>query len=587
MNGEALIADTRSRPTRVGPKPVEIWARALASMKVMASDPAQTLLDLIEPVAARDPDRPALIGEAGTLSYGAFLSLAHAWRDWAVGEGIGRGEVTALLMPNCPDYIAIWNGIAATGGVCALLNTAISGEALAHGLRVSKATRVIVDASLAERLRAALRVMPDGVRVVVHGEEAPWPGRVSRMEPRPDPAPLRGDDALLIFTSGTTGLPKAARVTHARILEWSFWFAGLMGAEAQDRLYDCLPLYHSTGGICAVGAMLLAGGSVVIRERFSAGRFWEDVAESGCTIFQYIGEICRYLVNAPTGRDEAWHGLRLACGNGMRPEVWARFEARFAVPQIIEFYASTEGNVSLYNVEGRQGAIGRIPPFLRDRFAVELIRLDEETDEPLRDAQGRCVRCGPDETGEAIGRIDAGGAGERAFDGYTDEAASARKVLTDAFGTSDRWFRTGDLMRRDRAGFFSFVDRVGDTFRWKGENVSTTEVASILGRCPGVAAAVVMGITLPGQEGRAGFALVARGDDFDPARLAAHMASELAPHARPVLVRVCTQIPQTGTFKFRRPSVADLSPEGLLMFDRATGGLVDCGAARLREGLVF
>jgi fatty-acyl-CoA synthase len=213
------------------------------------------------------------------------------------------------------------------------------------------------------------------------------------------------DRALLIYTSGTTGLPKAANVTHARVIEWSFWFAGMMDTQPDDRLYDCLPMYHSVGGIVAIGAMLVKGGSVLIRTRFSASRFWDDVVDGGCTVFQYIGELCRYLAISPPHPKEAQHRLRLACGNGLQGDVWENLQRRFAIPRILEFYAATEGNVSLYNCEGKVGAIGRVPPFLAHRFPVALIRCDSATGTPLRDTAGFCIPCGPDDVGEAIGQV--------------------------------------------------------------------------------------------------------------------------------------------------------------------------------------
>ena len=198
------------------------------------------------------------------------------------------------------------------------------------------------------------------------------------------------DRALLIYTSGTTGLPKAANVSHRRLLEWSFWFAGLMNTGPDDRMYDCLPMYHSVGGVVATGAVLVRGGSVLIREKFSAHQFWDDVLDWDCTLVQYIGELCRYLVNAPENPRERAHHIRMCCGNGLRADVWEKFQKRFAIPRILEFYASTEGNVSLYNVEGKVGAIGRIPSFLTHRFPLALVKFDAATGEPVRDQRGFC-----------------------------------------------------------------------------------------------------------------------------------------------------------------------------------------------------
>ena len=294
------------------------------------------------------------------------------------------------------------------------------------------------------------------------------------------------DRALLIYTSGTTGLPKAASISHRRILNWGGWFAGLTGASPDDRLYDCLPVYHSVGGVVAPCSMLFAGASVVLAEKFSATNFWQDVARFDCTLFQYIGELCRYLLKAPASEFERQHRLRLACGNGLRGDIWEEFQARFAIPQILEFYAATEGNFSLYNVEGKVGAIGRIPPLLAHRFPAAIVKVDPDSGSPVRGDDGLCVVCARDEAGEAIGRIGIADEGGGRFEGYTDKAETEKKILRDVLAKGDAWFRTGDLMRLDAQGFFHFVDRVGDTFRWKGENVATSEVNDAIRQCQGV-----------------------------------------------------------------------------------------------------
>ena len=219
-------------------------------------------------------------------------------------------------------------------------------------------------------------------------------------------------------------------------------------------MYDCLPLCHSVGGVAALGAPLVNGGSVVVAERFSANRFWADVKGWDCTMVQYIGELCRYLLAAPPSPEEKAHRLRLACGNGLAADVWRAFAARFGAPQVLEFYASTEGNVTLYNVEGRVGAIGRQPSFLAARDAVALARFDFEREAPWRGADGLCARCGADEIGEALGRIAAEPG--RRFEGYTEREATEKKILRDVFVRGDAWMRTGDLMRRDREGFYLF-----------------------------------------------------------------------------------------------------------------------------------
>jgi fatty-acyl-CoA synthase len=267
-------------------------------------------------------------------------------------------------------------------------------------------------------------------------------------------------------------------------------------------------------------------------------------------MFQYIGELCRYLVNSAPHPCEGDHRLRLGCGNGLRGDVWNAFTHRFHVPQLLEFYASTEGNVSLANIEGMPGAVGRIPIFLAHRFPAQLVRHDEETGAPARDAGGFCVPCAVNEAGEAIGRLDGDSSNVGSwFEGYTDEAASDDRILRNVFESGDTWCRTGDLMRRDERGYFYFVDRIGDTFRWKGENVATTEVAGALCRCPGIAEAAVYGVQVPGVEGRAGMAAVVTREAFDPATFRAHVVASLAHYARPLFVRVCANLQATATFK--------------------------------------
>jgi fatty-acyl-CoA synthase len=335
-------------------------------------------------------------------------------------------------------------------------------------------------------------------------------------------------------------------------------------------------MYHSIGGVVAVGSMLVSGGSVFIKDRFSASQFWTDVYNWDCTIFQYIGELCRYLLASKADPLDHAHTLRLACGNGLQKDVWEAFQARFKIPQILEFYAASEGNLSLYNVEGKPGAIGRIPPFLTKHFRAAIIQCDTETGEPLRDAQGFCMRAEPDAPGEAISQIHEG----RDFDGYTDDDASRRKLLHDVFAVGDRWFRTGDLMRRDAQGYFYFVDRLGDTFRWKGENVSATEVANVLRDCPGVSDAVVYGVAVPGQEGRAGMAAIVTSDVFDFAVLGLHLDACLPEYARPLYVRLCPSLDVTGTFKLVK---TDLAREG---YENASDPLWIRGKNRVFSRLV-
>lgn len=556
--------------TRKQTTATQTWARALQNIAPLRREGAATLGTLVDELAARYGDAVALLSEHDHVSYTELAQRKNQYARWALRQGLAPGRAVALLMANCPDYLAIWLGITQVGGVVALINTNLAGEALLHSIAVADAQHVVVGADHTARLAEIRADLPAGAKCWVPAEPGTENAGFTPLErsqyadatlTAPELLAIAArSTALLIYTSGTTGLPKAARISHYRVLEWSFWFAGMMDTGPADRLYNCLPMYHSTGGVAAIGAVLVNGGAIVIRKRFSARRFWDDIAGQGCTLFVYIGELCRYLVNAPPHDMEARHGLRLCCGNGLREDVWQAFAQRFHIPHILEFYASTEGNVALYNCEGRPGAIGRVPAFLAHRFPVALIECDAETGEPRRGANGHCIPCPPECVGEAIGRIAAEAhAGPGLFEGYTDTAATEKKILRDVLSPGDAWYRTGDLMRRDRDGFYYFVDRLGDNFRWKGENVSTTLVAEALCRCAGVTGAVVYGVAVPGTEGRAGMAAITADAAFDLARLRADLAKALPGYARPVFLRICAALQTTGTFK---PIKARLVEEG-------------------------
>ena len=579
-------------PASAAGSAAKAWQRALEMTAPIGRHPALTLPLVIDTVAEQLGAAPALLSDGETLSYRDLAARSKRYAGWALRQGISKGDVVALMMPNSPAYLAIWLGIVRAGGVVALVNTNLTGASLRHSLEIVAPKHAIVGASFLDAVAAIRSHLPNGCQIWAHGgdghglpriEEAL--GEESDVAGPACPTPALTDRALYIYTSGTTGLPKAAAVSHLRLMQWTHWFAGMMDIAPSDRMYCCLPMYHSIGGVVAVGAPLVAGASVFIRERFSASRFWNDVAEQDCTLFQYIGELCRYLVAAPPHPREQAHRLRLACGNGLRRDVWEEFQSRFAIPQILEFYAATEGSFSLYNAEGKPGAIGRIPSFLAHRFPVALVKSDVETGAPMRGADGFCVRCAPDEPGEAIGKIADGGG---RFEGYTDAEASAKKVLRNVFAEGDCWYRTGDLMRRDRAGYFYFVDRLGDTFRWKGENVSTGEVEEVIAACPGVAEVVVYGVTVPGAEGRAGMVAIVPGEGFDLARLRDHLVERLPDYARPVFLRLRDGIATTGTFKPQKQQLAaqGCDPaaigEDCYFDDRASGAYVwlDAGLYR-------
>ena len=542
-----------------------LW-RTLGRVKGIAPNSHHLICDDLETAVDQWRDRPAIVFEGRTVSYAELDTLANRYAHWAKGQGLRRGQTVALFMPNRVDYLAVWYGLSKVGVATALINNTLVGAPLAHCLNISGATLVIVDAETSAAYAAVKGALErhtvEWTLGEAHGDQRDLAKALkSSSQLRPDRTVreeiVAKDVALYIYTSGTTGLPKAARISHMRAQLYMRGFAGATGATQDDRIYVALPLYHATGGLCGVGAALLNGGAVVLKRKFSTSQFWSDIHAEACTMFVYIGELCRYLINQPEQPLERDHRLRLAFGNGLRPEVWAIAQTRFNLPDILEFYGSTEGNVSLFNFDGKPGAIGRVPGYLKSRFNVRLVRFDVESEMPIRGPDGCCEETGVDEVGECIGQI--GGDAREDFGGYADKAASDKKVLRDVFAKGDAWFRTGDLMRIDTEGYFYFVDRIGDTFRWKGENVSTSEVSEGLAAIPGIKEATVYGVKVGDQDGRAGMASLVVGEGFEIGALAAAVDAALPAYARPVFVRLQPEIEITGTFKYRK---MDLVAEG-------------------------
>jgi fatty-acyl-CoA synthase len=563
-----------------------VW-RVIRLTSPIARNPTRIFPLLVDDLAARHGDKPALVSNRERLTYRMLAARSCRYARWAMAQGIGKGDVVGLLMTNRPEYVAIWLGIIRAGGAVALLNTNLTGPALAFCIDSVGPKHIIVAGGLADALSSSAPYRKTAPRVWLHGEvPPPYPppqagegksinppprageGRVEA-HPRLDEAVLAFDGAalsaaerpvltvedraLLIFTSGTTGLPKAANINHFRLMLAANAFAGVMNTGPHDCMYDCLPMYHTSGGVLATGAVLIGGGTVFIREKFSAREFWDDVVRHRCTLFMYIGELCRYLVNSPPHPQERAHRLRLCCGNGLRPDIWTEFQSRFAIPLILEFYAATESNVTLFNLEGKPGAVGRIPWFLASRFQTKIVRFDVERQALIRDSLGRCEETASGEVGEAVGRIfqDPSKPGGR-FEGYSNVADNDAKILQDVFEEGDSWFRSGDLMRRDAEGYFYFIDRIGDTFRWKGENVSTTEVSEVMCAFAGIHEANVYGVEVAGHEGRAGMAAIVCEEDLNLADLRSYLAAHLPDYARPPFLRIRGEIDATATFKQRK-----------------------------------
>ena len=561
--------------------------RVVRATRIATKRPDRTLGDHLSEWAAQHGDRPALSNEREAYSYAKLDARANAYARWARARGLGKGDTVALLMPNRPEYVAIWFGLVRAGLGVALVNTNLTGAGLAHSLAVVSAKAVIVDSAL-------LGALVTDAPVFVYGETADGRPRLDLeiaafsdkgLSPEEKPALNLTDAALYIYTSGTTGLPKAARITHSRALRIMLGFAAATGASARDRVYMCLPMYHTNGGIIALGLTLSVGGSAYIREKFSAKAFWSDCVREKCTLFVYIGELCRYLINSPPSPDERRHKIRACIGNGLRPDIYEAFQKRFRIRAVLEFYGSTEGNAVMVNFDFKPGAIGRIPSWAATRFPMTLAAYDIDAETHPRDAAGYARMSAADEVGELLAEIrDDPRYPAARFDGYADAAATSAKILRDMFKPGDAWFRTGDLMRRDARGYFYFVDRIGDTFRWKGENVSTTEVAEAISTFPGIREAIVYGVAAPGYEGRAGMAALVVDNiaEFDLDGLRAHVEKTLPYYARPLFLRFRAELEATGTFK---PKKSALVAEGFDPAEIEEPLFFDDRAARLYRRL--
>jgi len=493
-------------------------------LKSIESNPHWTMNDVFDAAVKRNPNGDALcfVGEKNkpptTLTYRELDEASNRVANWAIKEGIKQGDVVGLIMDNRPEFVITWLGICKIGGVTALINTNLVGDPLLHSMTVSTATRFVVGFEHADKIRFGQENLP-GKHWFVYGGNAP--GATSLDPLLTDPSAINKkvrskcgptSDLLYIYTSGTTGNPKAGVIKHIRFFMVGSVFARTYNFTQNDRTYCSLPLYHSAGGMIGVSTSWYTASCLVFRRKFSAKQFWSDIHEQRCTVMQYIGELCRYLLAQPeTPHDKS--GLRLAVGNGLRPDIWVDFQTRFNIEVIGEFYAATEGNTGVMNYKNRPGAVGYIPPLLMKLYPLEIVKLEDDNETPVRTKNGLCVRCKPGEKGELLGKIDNSDP-TRKFDGYTSKEATEKKILRDVVKKGDKYFRSGDLLKTDTDGFFYFVDRLGDTFRWKGENVATSEVEAVIARLPGISLVNVYGVLVPHHDGRAGMAALVTEGEF-------------------------------------------------------------------------
>jgi acyl-CoA synthetase (AMP-forming)/AMP-acid ligase II len=563
----------------------------LQGWTLFRSGSRETVAWQLERHAARHPERRFLLYGDRSYTYGEANSIvnrhAHAYR----ALGIRKGDVVAVAIENRPEFLWHFFGLLKLGAVASLINTHSQRDGVLHALRSCQAKHLTVGSEVWPRLAAARAQLEQCTGGSVHVDVDPDQPRTTELpdfavltataavdDPPETQQQTLADVAALIYTSGTTGLPKAAIVRHERLYRAGrLWASAALRFVPGDVLYNCLPLYHSNAVMLATGSVVTAGVTMALARRFSVTGFWDDVRKYQATSFIYIGEVCRYLVNAaPSPRDRE-HSVQVMSGNGLRPDVWSAFQARFGIPRVAEFYGATEGNCVTLNLTNVVGSCGTMMP------DMAIVRWDEQNQDFIRDARGFLVRVQPDEVGLLLGKISR----DRRFDGYTDRAASEQKIVRGAFKPDDAWFVTGDLLRHDRWKRLFFVDRLGDTFRWKGENVATNEVEEQITRFEPVAQAAVYGVRVPGAEGRAGMAtmVLKRGVRFDPDGFCAHVRASLPGYAQPIFVRIAPELTTTGTHKISKTALQkegfDLAairdPVYLLHPDRAAYIPLDLG----------
>jgi len=471
---------------------------------------------LVERNAKRHSEQPAIHYNECQINWHEFNAWANRYAHYFRRQGLNRGDTIAIFLGNRPELLAAVTGAAKIGIACAMLNTSQKGDVLAHSISLVNPQMIVVGEELLDSFEAvrdkvtpeerdnALLYLADRDTRSDFGEApagyenlAEAVSHFDDLDPAPADPPRRGDTAVYIYTSGTTGLPKAAPSSHRKFFKASGSF-GLMALNMtpDDVLYCTLPFYHATALLVCWGSVVAGGSSLVMKRRFSASTFWDDVRYYGATTFGYVGELCRYLLNQPPSRQDRNHPLRKMIGNGLRPSIWKEFKERFGIEHVAEFYASSEGNIGFTNILNLDNTVGI------SSAPYKLVRVKEGTKEPIRNSKGHLEEVKQGEPGLLIGEITQ----KWQFEGYTQKEATEKSIVRDAFKPGDAWFNTGDMMRDIGCRHLQFVDRMGDTFRWKGENVSTTEVENSIDGFGGFEEAIVYGVEVPGTDGKAGMA---------------------------------------------------------------------------------
>jgi len=524
-----------------------------------------TLGTLIERNAEKYGNRPAILFEDRSITWGDFNAWSNRIAGYFQALGLKKGDSIAVFLENRPEVLAVVAGAAKIGVACAMLNTSQKGKVLEHSASLVKPKLVVIGEELVsafDDIKESLQLdhpspflfLADTNTLNAFGDAPPGYINMARQVSTfnsnnlnlIDP-PRTGDTAIYLFTSGTTGLPKAAPGSHNKFLK-AYGGFGLMSLSMKpdDVFYCTLPLYHGTGLVVCWGAVLAGGSAFALRRKFSASAFWDDVRRYDATVFGYIGELCRYLLNQPPGGQDRNHRLTKMLGNGLRPSIWKEFKDRFGIETIAELYASSEGNIGFSNFFNQDNTVGL------STAPYKLVRFHDGTRDPIRDEKGFMQEVAKGDPGLLIGEITE----KWSFEGYTQKEATEKSILRNAFKKGDAWFNTGDVLKEIGCRHLQFVDRMGDTFRWKGENVSTNEVENIIDGSGMVEEAIVYGVEIPGTNGKAGMVtLVPKGSAFDINRLLMFLRDNLPAYAVPVFVRITHSIEKTGTFKYRKVDI--------------------------------
>jgi fatty-acyl-CoA synthase len=489
--------------------------------------------------AARYADRVFVRFGDEQLTYRQANETVNRYAAVLAARGVGHGDVVGVMLRNSPNAVLLMLAVVKCGAIAGMLNYHQHDNALKHSIGLLSAKVVVAETDLVEPINAS---GADAAGLMTVEEFERLAATAPTSNPATTAAVLAKDKAFYIFTSGTTGMPKASVMTHYRWLRALAGFGGLgLRLHGDDTLYCCLPLYHNNALTVAVGSVINAGATLALGKSFSASRFWDEVIASGATAFIYIGEICGYLLNQPPKPTDRQHKVRVIIGNGLRPAIWDEFTERFGIPRVCEFYAASEGNTAFVNILNVDKSTGICPT------PLAFVEYDADTGDALRGQDGRVRKVKTGEPGLLLSKVSS----LQPFDGYTDPAASEKKLVRNAFRDGDVWFNTGDLMRSQGFGHAAFADRLGDTFRWKGENVATTEVEAAISTDPQVEEATVFGVEVPGTGGRAGMVAVQlkEGEELDGKALAKAAYERLPGYALPLFARVVGELAHTSTFK--------------------------------------